>query len=334
MLIANHDLNKDVLLIAEVGNCHEGDHDLAKRMIALAAKAGAHVVKFQTIRPELLIDSSNQKRLAQLKKFQFSYTQFAELATEAANCGVQFMSTPFDLESAQFLAEIMPAFKIASSDNNFFPLLEIVAKTGKPVILSTGLATIEDIRKSKDFIEAIWKANKCQQELAVLHCVTAYPTPPEQANLLAIRTLHQALGCTSGYSDHTLGIEACLLAVALGARIIEKHFTIDKNHSSFRDHQLSADPADLEQLAKRIKEVTTLLGSGTKELQQAEMPFIIEARRSICAKTDLQIGHTIRLEDLTWLRPGGGIPPGQEVMLIGKKLTKAVTAGEKFSDQM
>jgi N,N'-diacetyllegionaminate synthase len=165
-------------------------------------------------------------------------------------------------------------------------------------------------------------------DLAVLHCTTAYPVPPEQANISAILQLKKELGCTIGYSDHTLGVETSLLAIALGARVIEKHFTIDKNKSDFRDHQLSANSSDFRHLITKSKEILTILGPGEKLPQKVELEIKELVRRSIVAKNKLTAGTVVKKNDLLWLRPGNGLPPGQEHLVVGKKLLSTVEAGE------
>ena len=239
-----------------------------------------------------------------------------------------FLSTPFDIESVHFLDRLVPAFKISSGDNNFFPLIDAIAQTGKPIILSTGLADLEEITVTRDFINGKWRENSISQDMAMLHCVTNYPVQVKEANLLAIKTLQEKLGVTVGYSDHTLGIEAAVLSVALGARIIEKHFTISKTHSEFRDHQLSADPRDMAELVKRVKEAQLLLGDGEKRPQKSEQASMNAVHRSIMAARDLSRGSIIHWEDLIWLRPGEGLAPGNEEILVGKKLVRSIQAGE------
>jgi N,N'-diacetyllegionaminate synthase len=327
MKIGPHDLDRDVFVIAEIGNNHEGDCALAEELIRLAAAAGANAVKFQTIVPEKLVSSADVDRVRQLKRFQFSHEQFERLALVAERNGVLFLSTPFDLDSARFLERLVPAYKIASGDNNFFPLLETVARTGKPIVLSAGLMELDEVRRSKEFIEGVWRRCGVRGELAVLHCVVSYPTPPEQANLLAVREL-ATLGVTVGYSDHTLGIDACVLAVVLGARIVEKHFTISKTHSEFRDHQLSADPNELADLVRRVREASRLLGDGRKTPQPNEVANLQRVRRSIVAARDLEPGTILTWNDLAWVRPGGGLPPGCEAELLNRTLTRSVRRGE------
>jgi len=162
----------------------------------------------------------------------------------------------------------------------------------------------------------------------VLHCVSSYPVPPDQANLAAIPFLVDRLGCYVGYSDHTIGTEACVIAVALGARVIEKHFTLDKNYSDFRDHHLSADPAEMKQLVQQLERVRTLHGKAEKVVQPCEAVLVGQARRSIVAASDLSRGHRLERQDLTWIRPAVGLPPGEEGMLVGRILNRAVSFGE------
>ncbi len=328
MKIGGVDLEKEVLVIAEIGNNHEGSYALAEEMIGLAAGTGVQAVKFQTFKTEHYVSHKDTERFARLKSFELSAEQFERLAAQARKAGLLFLSTPFDLESAKLLAGIVSAYKVSSSDNNFFPLLDEIARGNKPVILSCGLAGLDEIEYSTNFLRRAWRMAGIEQSLAALHCVTAYPVPPEEANLGAIAAMKKRLGLTIGYSDHTLGIDAAVLSVALGARIIEKHFTLNKNHSSFRDHQISADPAEMTSLVTKVKEAQILLGSGEKTPQPAEVKNTTAVRRSIVARRDLAVGEVIRWEDLTWVRPAGGLTPGSEAVVLGKALKKPVKAGE------
>jgi len=327
MLISSRNCNEQVFIIAEIGNNHEGSYTLAEEMIGLAAEAGADAVKFQTIIPERLVSIQLTERIKQLNRFQLSYNEFKKLAEVAKKEGVIFLSTPFDLDSARFLDDLVPAFKIASGDNTFFPLIEVIAKTGKPIIMSTGLADIQQIIQSKSLIEDIWVQKNIVQELAILHCVSSYPVEPEYANLKAIKTLQELFDCTIGYSDHAIGINAALVAVGLGAKIIEKHFTKDKQFSDFNDHKLSVDPCEMKQLVQRIREIEQMLGSGEKILQLPEINSAIKIRRSIVAKRDLSAGYVLSYDDLSWVRPGDGLKPGSEDLLVGKTLKKPIKKG-------
>lgn len=328
MKIGSVETDNDVFVIAEIGNNHEGSFSRAEEMIARAAQAGADAVKFQSIIPEKLASYKDKDRLAQLRRFRLNAEEMVELKAVADREGVLFLCTPFSLESVAFLNDLVPAFKVASGDNDFYPLLEAIARTAKPILLSTGMAGLPEIKKTIEFIRKTWSHQEIlPPPLAILHCVVSYPTPQKEANLLAIRTL-QTLGLTVGYSDHTLGIEAAVLASALGARIIEKHFTLDKTHSTFRDHQLSADPAEFKELVDRIKEAQILLGDGTKRIMDSERPSLSRVRRTIVAARDLKIGDVITWKDLNWVRLGCGLAPGCEELLIGKKVRIAIEEGE------
>lgn len=271
MNIGAFDIDKRVFIIAEGGNCHEGSFDRAIEMIQVAKKAGADAIKFQTIIPEKLVSADQTERLARLKKFQLSQDQFRELAEIASQEEIIFLSTPFDVESAKFLNDFVPMFKIASGDITFTPLLETIASLGKPILLSTGGSTIAEIQHALDVIG--------DGPVYLLHCVLSYPTTPDQANLQRINLLKQ-LGHPVGYSDHTLGLEAALAAVALGTKVVEKHFTLDKNLSDYRDHQLAADPAEFTELVRRIRGLEQLLGESGQETSPVEQTVTVAVRRS------------------------------------------------------
>lgn len=325
MMIGDFDTAARVLVVAEVGNNHEGSFELAAKLVEEAAACGADAVKFQTFRTEHYVSRSDATRFAWLKSFELSIAQFTELSHLSKRRGLMFISTPFDLMSAAALEPIVDAYKIASGDNTFYPLLDQVSRTNRPLVVSTGLSDEENVRRLVAFVR---ERRPPGQGLALLHCVSTYPVSLEEANLQAIRTLERISNCVVGYSDHTLGIEACLVAAGVGARIIEKHFTLDKASSDFRDHQLSADPADLRRLVDGVRRVSSLLGSGQKIIQASETYGLSAFRRSIAAGGDLPKGHRISFEDLTWLRPGGGAPCGTEDQFLGRVLRRSVTFGE------
>ena len=329
MRIGTFDTAEEVFIIAEVGNNHEGNVHVAHQMIDKAVEAGVHAVKFQTFKTELLVDRSNMDRFNKLRSFELSFEQFAELQEHATTKGLLFLSTPLDLESARFLNELVPAFKIASSDNNFYPLLQYIGGTGKPAILSGGMMNIPRLKE----VESYWNALPAKGTLAMLHCVTSYPVQPQEANLSAITDLKNNFNCTIGYSDHTLGIDAALASVLLGARIIEKHFTLAHDYSDFRDHQLSADPQEMKILVEKVKVMEQMIGDGIKKPAPSEVEIEPLVRRSIAVCRDLPKGHAIRHEDLAWTRPGDGLPVGEEDQVIGKGLRKDMVAGEHFSSE-
>jgi sialic acid synthase SpsE len=328
MRVGRFDTDARVLIVAEIGNNHEGSFAAAKELVRAAHESGVDAVKFQTFRARYLQSATDPARFARLESFELEYEEYADLAELARSLGLLFLTTPFDLESARRTEPLVDAFKVASGDNDFFPLIEQLCRSGKPLVVSAGMADLELIRRTRDFIENCWQRFDVKQELALLHCVTAYPTPPAEANLAAIRTLGDELGCTVGYSDHTLGVEACVLAVAAGARILEKHFTLDKSRSGFRDHQLSADPREMRELVTRVREAEALVGRAEKALQPSEEAARVAARRSIVAAADLAAGHRVTPADLTWIRPATGLPPGQEHRLVGRVVRRAVPFGQ------
>ncbi len=328
MKIGSFDSQKSPVVIAEIGNNHEGDVAVAEKMVREVAASGAHAVKFQTFRTELFVHPQNEERFQRMKQFELTQDEFRRLHDLARSLDLSFISTPLDLESAEFLAPLVDVFKIASGDNNFYPLLASVASSKKPVIISSGASDLEQVKRSRNFVTSQWRLNNVEQELAVLHCVSNYPTKPEDANLAAISTLQEQLGCEIGYSDHTLGVQACVMSVALGASIIEKHFTLDKNYSEFRDHQLSADPAELALLVEQTQTAAEMLGLGEKVVLEAENEMLPLIRRSIVASRDLPQGRRLTEDDFMWIRPADGLEPGQEQQLVGQTLSHPVTFGD------
>ncbi len=331
MKIGDFDTDQRVLVIAEIGNNHEGSVSEAKKLVQAAAKAGADAVKFQTIVPEKLVAANQQDRLQQLKRYALSSAHFLELHQEAVRAGVLFLSTPFDPDSVEFLKNLVPAFKIASGDSNYVELLEKIAATGKPVMVSTGLSDQAEKTRLRDFFRAAWRSGGLGEPgLALLHCVTEYPTPDERAGLQYLKVLSEMETVTPGYSDHTLGIEAAVLAVGLGARIVEKHFTLDKTKKTFRDHALSADPADFQTLVGRIRRAEAFLAPVRQEDPTAAMAA---ARRSAAAQRNLEVGHTLEARDIIWLRPGSEFSPFCEPGLVGRTLARPVAKGIHFSPE-
>jgi sialic acid synthase SpsE len=327
MKIGPIDISQRVLLIAEIGNNHEGDVRVAEEMIRQAARAEADAVKFQTFRTELYVSPKQAERVERMKKFELTPDEFRRLSDVAGENGVLFLSTPFDLPSAEMLEPLVAAYKIASGDNTFYPLIDAVARTDKPLLISGGLVYAEHLLGLHERIAAAREPRNRPPDVAILHCVSSYPVPPEEANIAAVREMGRRLPCPVGYSDHTLGNDAAVLAVAAGARIVEKHFTLDKNFSTFRDHQLSATPAELADLVRHVREAEAMLGTGVKQAQPSEVANREAIRRSICAAADLPAGHMLGREDLVWLRPGGGMEPGREAELLGRELKQAVSRG-------
>lgn len=321
MRIGAVDTNDAVAIVAELGNNHEGSIACARELVAMAAEAGAHAVKLQAIDPQLLVRASEVERLKQLERFRLTPDEHAELAEIARSYGLGYLCTPFSMEAVDWLSPLVDAFKIASGDNDFAQLIERAASTGRPLIISTGMS-------DDTVIATALETARSAPEVALLHCVSAYPTPLERAALASIPALRARFAVTVGYSDHTLGIAACLTAVAAGARIVEKHVTLDHHQSDFRDHQLSAEPGELRELVSRVAEVEVLLGQPRSGVFLEEQATQAAARRSIVASQDLQEGHLIEPGDLNWLRPRDGLPPGHEEQLIGTRLKTAVSRGD------
>jgi N,N'-diacetyllegionaminate synthase len=280
---------------------------------------------FQTGR---FVRPAEAARYAQLSAFELPHEVFAELQRLARSLGLLFIATPLDLTSLAFLSDLVDGFKVASGDNDCYPLIRAACATGHPILLSSGVSDLEQIARSRRFVVEEWRRAGVTQEVGVLHCVSSYPTPSEEANLGAIGYLASRLGGTIGYSDHTLGIEVPLLAVAAGARIVEKHFTLDRNQSAFRDHQLSATPDEMATLVREVARVSRIVGPPGKQVQPCEAPTAAAIRRSIVAAADLPEGHRVRPEDLTWMRPADGLRPGEEDRLVGRALRRPIMLGQ------
>lgn len=328
MRIGDVDTATRVLVMAEIGNNHEGSADRAQELVRAAAASGADAVKLQVFRTELFVNPGDERRFAQLRGFELSREETAELIELARSMGLAVAATPLDLDSAAFLAPLVDAYKIASGDNLFLPLLDTVASAGKPIVVSSGLSDLARIERSIGYLRERLAAAGQPEQIAVLHCVTAYPADPADANLASIPYLRDRLGCTVGWSDHMLGNEVAELAVAAGARIIEKHFTLDHNTSEFRDHQLSAEPDELRALVERIRAIETTVGEPAKAVREAEKPLEAPVGRSPVAAADLEPGHTLERGDIAWVRPAGDLGPEDEPRLVGHRLRERITAGQ------
>ena len=321
-----------IFIVAEIGNNHEGNFLTAKKLIVEAAKAKVDAVKFQTFNTELFIDSSEKKRRKILSKFKFNKDEFIKLSELATKLGLIFFSTPFDFKSANFLNSIQPIFKIASGDNNYLELIDYVSSFNKPIIISTGLAELNLLKKLEERILKKWKNFNTNKYLAFLHCVSSYPVPESQANLNAISTLKKKFPkCKVGYSDHLLGVEGCYVAAALGAKIIEKHFTLDKKFSKFRDHQLSADPKELKEMVIKIRRIEKILGNGRIEIQECEKDSLIHSRRSLALSKTVSKNYIIKKKDLIRVRLATGFLKKKE--LVGKKINKNLSIGSLIKNE-
>ena len=305
-------------IIAEGGLNHNGDIEIAKKMIEEAARAGADAIKFQTYKTEEFLRKSSQY-FDVFKKVELSFDEFGELKDHAKNQGVTFFSTPFDIESAEFLNKIdVPCFKIASSDLTNIPLIRHIAKTNKPIIISTGLATMDEVR---DAVTCCF--HEGNDSIALLHCVANYPTLPEETNLEAIRTMKNTFSLSIGYSDNGESTLVDLAAVSIGAEIIEKHFTLDKKMEG-PDHSFSIDPSGLTTLVAQLKMINKMKGNGIKTPRESELKLRSAIRKSLTAKRKIRCGEIITQEAISIKRPAEGIEPKYLDQIIGKKATRDI----------
>ena len=334
MKIGSFDLAERPFLIAEIGNNHEGDPDLAVKLVDAAVAAGADAVKVQLINPLRLVNRSEQQRIAQLSRFRLERDVFLEMARRVRARGAMFMASAFDCDILQEWAGDLDAIKIASGDLDFDPMLQVAATCGKPVVLSTGMSTLPEIERAVGvFSAALPPGVSAEDRLAVLHCVSLYPTPLALANLSAIAELRDRLGLTIGYSDHTLGVTAATMALGLGARIVEKHFTLNKAYSEFRDHALSAEPKEFAVLAQAVRSFGEILGHGFDSGELVDAATRAVARRGIVAAREIAAGATITAVDLDYVRPAIGFPPSAAKQVIGRQARKPLAVHQVIREE-
>ncbi len=318
-----------VYIIAEAGVNHNGSFALACKLVDAAKEAGADCIKFQTFKSENLVSRTAKKAEYQkkttgdssqqdmLKKLELSFNEFLQLKKYCEQVGICFLSTPFDFDSIDFLNSIdMPFWKLPSGEVTNLPYLLALAKTGKPVVMSTGMCNMEEIQEAIHVL----KTNGTK-DIKLLHCNTEYPTPFEDVNLKAMQTMHDKFKLEVGYSDHTKGIEVPVAAVALGATIIEKHFTLDRNMEG-PDHKASLEPDELAAMVNAIRNIEKSLGTGIKEPSPSEKKNIAVARKSIVAKTKITAGEVFTEENITVKRPGTGISPMKWFEILGTKAVR------------
>lgn len=332
--------NGPPFIIAEAGVNHEGDLGNALKMIELAAAAGADAIKFQTYKAEKLAVKESpaywNTRSTQREFFSkydaFGPEEYYRLAEHCKEQGIIFISTPFDLESVDFLDPILPCYKVASADLTCYPLLEAIARKNKPILLSTGAATLQEIKEAVHLIEAAGN-----RQLVILHCVLNYPNRYETANLNTIKYLKKIFpDKLIGYSDHTVPDEAMLVLTAaylLGATVIEKHFTLDKTLPG-NDHYHAMDAEDLAKFVAQVRFIRQILGETEKMIVPGEEEARKFARRSLVAKTDIAKGQVIDESMLTWKRPGTGIPPSLIKQVLGRKANVAIAEDQIIQWEM
>ncbi|MFH1559065.1 MAG: N-acetylneuraminate synthase [Patescibacteria group bacterium] len=337
-----------IMIIAEAGVNHNGSLVIAKKMIDRARQAGADWVKFQTFKTESLVSKRARKadyqkrnlkksgsqdetdtQFEMLKKLELSEAQFVKLKKYCEKLGIGFLSTPFDEESADLLEKMgIGMYKIPSGEITNLPFLKHVARKGKPIIMSTGMA---DLAEVKEALRVIYAAGN--RKVTVLHCTTEYPAPFREVNLMAMITMRKSLKVPVGYSDHTPGIEVSIAAAALGACVIEKHFTLNKKMEG-PDHRASLEPHELEAMVRSIRNIEKALGDGIKRPSQGEKKVALVARKSVVAVRDLKKGAEIREEDIGIKRPGDGIAPKYFKKVIGKRAKRNIREGDTLKWKM
>ena len=319
-----------VYIIAEAGDNHNGDFNTALKLVDVAKRTGADCVKFQTFVTEEIISKyaemaeyqkkntgKEESQFEMVKRLELSFDEFRKIKEYCDRVGIQFLSTPFDLKSVDFLNELgVPFFKIPSGEITNYPYLIKIAHTGKPVVMSTGMCEPDEILAAINVLE-----KNGSGEITLLHCNTEYPTPLKDVNLYAMRTMKKMFGKKVGYSDHTKGIEVPVAAVALGACVIEKHFTLDKNMPG-PDHKASLEPDELGRMVKNIRNIEIALGDGVKRVSESERKNIAIARKSIVARRNIQEGEILTEENLAVKRPGTGINPMQWMEVLGTRAVR------------
>lgn len=333
-------LDNGCFIIAEAGVNHNGNTEVAKSLIDVAVEAGVDAVKFQTFKAENLVTkdapkanyqkkttgSGNQYEM--LKNLELSLEDHIELKKYCKNKGIMFISTPFDFESVDLLEKIgIPLYKISSGDLTNIPLLKYIAKLNKPMIISTGMANLGEVEK------AIEAARSCgNEDITLLHCTSNYPTAYEHVNLNAMLTMKNAFKLPTGYSDHTLGIEIPIAAVTMGAKVIEKHFTLDKNMEG-PDHRASLNPGELKNMVQAIRNIESAFGDGVKKCNISEENTKKVARKSIVAAKNIKAGEKLSYENITFKRPGNGISPMFIDFIIDKNAVCDISKDEIITFQ-
>ena len=321
----------DVLLIAEIGGNHEGNFEYAKKLTQLAIESNVDFIKYQIYTGDTLVSKlESPKRNSHFKKFELTNQQYIELAKMCHKNNVKFMASVWNLDSISWIDEYMEIYKIGSGDLTAYPGIEQTCKIGKPIILSTGLSTLKEVKDTVDFIRKVNPKYHNKNMLALLQCPSMYPITFSDANLNTLESLKEISGCEVGYSDHTEGSYALEIAVAKGAKILEFHFTDSREDKSFRDHKVSLTKSEVLELIQKIKNIKSLEGDPVKKPLPGEGDHIKTFRRALYPKKDLPEGTILKGSDLIALRPNSGIDARDYQKIIGKKLLKGVKKHEKL----
>jgi len=327
MKLFGKDLDRDVVIIAEIGVNHEGDVDKASELLRLAAEVGADAAKFQTYSPERLASTDDAARLERVSRFALDDNAHRRLAREAGELGIVFFSSAITEDAVPLIAELSPAIKIASGDIDFEPAIRASAATGLPVILSTGNATVAEVDRAVEWVRNEIGNAELSDRLVLMQCVSAYPTPVEEANVAAVGFLRERYGLATGFSNHVIGPEACYAAIALGASVIEIHFTDRKEGREFRDHEFSFDIAGLKELVTMAPRIRAAVGRAEKIRQPSEIAALKTMRKGVVAARDLAEGTVLVRDDVMFSRPAAEFGSGEIGALLGQRLTQAVGRG-------
>jgi len=343
MKIKNKKIGPDspCFIIAEAGVNHNGKIELAKKLVDAAVDAKADAVKFQTFKSEGVVTNKidiadyakknigrNEKQIEMLKDLELGYDEFKDLKKYCDKKNIIFLSTPHSFDAIDFLDELVPAYKFGSGDLTNLPALKYAAKKGKPMLLGTGMATLREVTDSANNIKRTGN-----NQIVALHCTTNYPCPFEEVNLKAMTTMQKKLDCMVGYSDHTMGITVPIMVATLGAVVIEKHFTTDRNLDG-PDHKASLEPDELKKMITEIRNVEKALGSFEKKPTKSEKQMIKKVRKSLVARGDIQKGSIIKKEMIEIKRPGVGIEPSKIYDITGKKAKRQIKKDEIIKKYM
>ncbi|WP_339859745.1 N-acetylneuraminate synthase family protein [Thalassospira alkalitolerans] len=331
MKIFNKNLDHDIAVVAEIGINHEGNFKVAARMIEMAAEAGADAVKLQSYTPARYASASDRLRLERVTRFSLSFKEHEYLAEVARVNNIDFFSTPLTEDWVEKLEPMVSAIKIASGDLNFEPVIRAAAKTKHPVLLSTGLGTLDEIDQAVEWLMNEMGERDFLERVVLFQCVSAYPTPIEEAEVRVVPFLKDRYGCAVGFSNHVLEPEASYAAVALGAQVVECHFTDCKTDRDFRDHALSLEASDLGHMIKTLNLIKKSLGGGVKRRMPSELPNLLAVRKGVVAAHYIKAGSTLSEENLMYARPATEFSASEIKGLLGKKVLTDIEQGELVS---
>ena len=314
---------RGVFVIAEIGGNHEGDFEYAKRLLKLASESGANAVKFQIYRGDKLVSKvEDPERNQHFKRFELSLDQYIELAKMGRDLGTMFMASIWDREAMALLEPHITIHKIGSGDFNAYEMVEAAVRTGKPIIQSCGLATIEEVEEYIEYIKSLDPSYITERKLCLMQCTVMYPIPDRDANLNAMLLIRERTGLPVGYSDHTIGTYASEIAVAIGAQVIEMHFTDDREEKEFRDHKISVTRDEMREFIRKIEKIKELQGAREKKVMPSEIEnnHLVSFRRAVYPAQDLSAGSVLTCDNIISLRPNVGIDGRHYFRVLGKRL--------------